>query len=116
MADDCVFCAKVATTATRVLLDGLVVAFEPLNPVTPGHMLVVPVQHVADVADDPWVSGLAMQGAAMLAAEAGDCNVITSRGSAATQTVFHLHIHVVPRHADDELALPWTRQEVASHG
>jgi histidine triad (HIT) family protein len=36
------------------------------------------------------------------------CNIITSAGSDATQTVFHLHLHVVPRRAGDGLALPWT--------
>ena len=38
-------------------------------------------------------------------------NLITSIGAAATQTVFHLHVHVVPRHEGDGLLLPWSNQE-----
>ncbi len=49
-----------------------------------------------------------MRHAAELAAEVGDCNVITSRGAAATQTVRHLHVHVVPRRQGDGILLPWT--------
>lgn len=44
-------------------------------------------------------------------AEHEAANLITSRGGAATQTVFHLHVHVVPREAGDGLALPWTPQQ-----
>jgi histidine triad (HIT) family protein len=104
-----VFCAKIAAGDVDRRWPA-VVSFEPLNPVTPGHMLVVPVGHVPDVATDPWWSALAMSAAAELAAQVGDCNVITSRGAAATQTIRHLHIHVVPRREGDGLALPWTGQ------
>lgn len=78
----------------------------------PGHVLVIPYQHVPDVGADAAVSALTMACAAELAAELSDCNVITSRGPAATQTVFHLHLHVVPRSAGDNLALPWTPRPV----
>lgn len=76
--------------------------------VTDGHVLVIPKVHVADVAEDPSVSATTMLRAAELAAEAGDCNVITSRGPSATQTVRHLHLHLVPRADGDGLLLPWT--------
>lgn len=105
--EPCVFCAKIAAGDCERRWPA-VVCFEPLNAVTPGHMLVVPVVHVPDVAADPFWSGQAMHAAAELAAQVGDCNVITSRGTAATQTIRHLHIHVVPRRAGDGLALPWT--------
>jgi histidine triad (HIT) family protein len=92
--------------------DGLgnVIVFEPLNPVTPGHVLLVPRAHVADFAVNPILSAHVMACAAtyVLEADVGDCNLITSRGEDATQTVRHLHVHVVPRKAGDELALPWT--------
>jgi histidine triad (HIT) family protein len=52
-----------------------------------------------------------MSRAAQWARTCGDANLITSVGSAATQTVFHLHVHVVPRRAGDGLALPWTSQK-----
>jgi len=79
--------------------------------ITPGHLLVIPKQHVADFGEDPDVSAATMRRAAELAAGDQPMNLITSRGSAATQTVFHLHLHLVPRRAGDGLALPWTRQQ-----
>lgn len=92
---------------------GTVHAFVPLNPVTEGHVLVVPHKHVRDVAEDPDVSAATMRAAAELARDVGPCNVITSAGPEATQTVFHLHLHVVPRRPGDGLALPWTPKETA---
>lgn len=81
--------------------------FAPLNPVTDGHTLVVPEVHVEDFAHNPAVSGAAMMAAGAWVAD-GDFNVITSRGRAATQTVRHLHLHIVPRREGDGLALPWS--------
>jgi histidine triad (HIT) family protein len=88
------------------------IAFVPLNPVTPGHLLVIPKRHVADVTENPTVSAAVMCAAAELATP--PCNIITSAGREATQTVFHLHLHVVPRRAGDGLALPWTDRQTAS--
>lgn len=73
-----------------------------------GHVLVIPCVHVADVGIDPEVSTRTMARAAELAANLDAVNILTSRGVAATQSVFHLHIHVVPRSEDDGLRLPWT--------
>lgn len=110
----CVFCQKLSEGDWERTLDGgrgdVVHAFAPLNPVTPGHMLVVPVEHVRDAAERPEVTAAVMHGAAILAGEVGSCNIITSMGEPATQTVFHLHAHVVPRRVGDGLTLPWTGQ------
>jgi histidine triad (HIT) family protein len=87
--------------------------FEPLNPVTPGHLLVIPVRHVMDAAEDPDLTGRVFAAAARIARESGgdpSCNLITSVGGAATQSVYHLHAHVVPRRHGDGLRLPWTQQ------
>lgn len=85
------------------------IAFRPLNPVTPGHMLVVPRAHIAHAADDPYVAGYVMEAAAMYAREHYEsANIITSINEAATQTVYHLHLHVVPRRFGDGLVLPWS--------
>lgn len=83
---------------------------EPLNPVTKGHRLVIPREHVSDFTENPHVSAQTMLYASELAKEIGDCNIITSKGESATQSVRHLHIHIVPRRKDDELKLPWTGQ------
>lgn len=86
------------------------IVFEPLNPVTPGHLLVVPRVHVEDVGTNPEVSAAVMRRVAEYIQEAGirQCNIITSRGGDATQTVFHLHVHIVPRGPEDGLKLPWS--------
>lgn len=88
---------------------GAAYAVEPLRQVTPGHMLVIPRHHATDFADDPSVTAAAFRAAAEFTAdtELGDCNLITSRGEAASQTVRHVHIHVLPRTWDDMLRLPW---------
>jgi histidine triad (HIT) family protein len=112
---DCVFCRIVAGTAPATVVRRWpgVIAIRPRGGCAPGHVLVIPSVHVTDVGSNPAVSALTMTAAAELAAEHPACNVITSKGAEATQTVFHLHIHVVPRHAEDALPLPWTPQRNA---
>ncbi|WP_090946775.1 nucleoside 2-deoxyribosyltransferase domain-containing protein [Nonomuraea jiangxiensis] len=115
-ATGCVFCAIVAGRAPASIVrewdDAL--AIRPLGGgVAEGHVLVVSRRHVADVGVDPLVSASVMARAAELAAGLPAANVITSRGSAATQTVYHLHLHVVPRVEGDGLPLPWTPRQAA---
>jgi histidine triad (HIT) family protein len=108
---DCPFCKRIAAGQFSPLTaDSYVVTFEPLNPVANGHVLVVSRSHITDAAADPLTAGMAMQKAANLARNMGEANIITSIGAAATQTVNHFHVHVVPRSEGDGLALPWTNQ------
>ena len=113
--DDCVFCQRIQCDEFDVS-GYCAVSFEPLNPVTPGHRLFVPVNHVEDARD---LGGL--HSAIALASSwakdwennpryRGDFNLITSAGPAATQTIPHLHLHYVPRRDGDGLTLPWTGQ------
>jgi histidine triad (HIT) family protein len=104
---DCPFCNIVRglAPATTVRTWPDAIAIVPLRPVTHGHLLVLPRVHVADALADPDVTAAAMRRAAELSI--GALNLITSIGSAATQSVYHLHIHIVPRAAGDGLALPW---------
>ena len=93
-----------------------VVWFEPLNPVTPGHMLFVPVRHVTGAGDPQngaYEAGHAMEHAARWAQRntVQAFNLITSVGPEATQSVYHLHVHLVPRREGDSLPLPWTGQK-----
>ncbi|MER7908268.1 HIT domain-containing protein [Streptomyces sp. NPDC096068] len=85
------------------------IAIAPLGPVVDGHTLVIPKTHVTDFADDPDVTGATARRAAQLCRELDltHANLITSRGREATQSVFHLHLHLVPRTEGDGLALPW---------
>jgi histidine triad (HIT) family protein len=109
----CPFCEIVAGRAPAEWVVGRdhwpdAVAFVPLDPVTEGHVLIVPKTHVADFTSDPAVSAATVRRAAELASGSPrPMNLITSRGREASQTVFHLHLHVVPRTEGDGLALPW---------
>ena len=107
----CRFCERIKNGA-YVYSNVNAVAFPPLNPVVPGHYLVVPRVHVEDALREPEVTGDTMEFAAYTAWSRGiiAANFITSVGSAATQTIFHLHIHIVPRKEGDGIQLPWSNQ------
>lgn len=110
MKDGCVFCKRAKTPAREYMPMPGIMVFEPLKPVVNGHVLVVPTQHVEDATTDPVMTGLVMEVAARLARIHASANIITSVGSAATQTVQHLHIHVIPRSEGDGLLLPWSKK------
>ncbi|MFH8642328.1 HIT family protein [Streptomyces goshikiensis] len=114
--ENCVFCSIAAGTAPAVIVrewpDAL--AIRPrTGGVAEGHVMVLPRVHVADAGTDPEVTAAVYRRAAELMAEQPAANLITSKGRAATQSVFHLHVHVVPRQEDDCLPLPWTPQHAA---
>lgn len=105
----CPFCAIVKDGAPATIIREwpVAIAIVPLNPVVEGHTLVIPKTHVEDFTTFPALSAGVMWAAAELAADIGPCNLITSKGREATQSVFHLHLHIVPRAKNDGLALPW---------
>jgi histidine triad (HIT) family protein len=113
---DCIFCKIVAgeLPATIVAEDERTVSFMDINPATRGHALVIPRAHARDllVTDDSDVAAC-MSAARRLAGlmverlGADGINVLNSCGAAAWQTVFHFHLHVIPRYEDDPLKLPW---------
>lgn len=106
----CVFCEIVACRAPALIVQETArsVAFVPLGPVTPGHVLFVPRVHVVDASHDPWVTGEVVADASVYAGRQGrPFNLITSSGRVATQSIFHLHVHYVPRAVDDQLMVPW---------
>ena len=117
MADpDCLFCGIVAGSIPSETIDSdeRTVAFMDINPATPGHALVVPREHSADLLEigpeDLTATILAAQRLSKRmkdVLEADGINLINACGAAAWQTVFHFHIHVVPRYEDDPLKLPW---------
>lgn len=113
IAHECVFC-RIAdghdTAKIEAVVNGIMV-IEPLNPVTPGHLLVIPALHVEDFRSNPRITADAAYVAAKFANEVYgdmDVNMLTSAGGNATQTVKHLHWHLVPRTEGDGLQLPWT--------
>jgi histidine triad (HIT) family protein len=117
MADpDCIFCKIVAGEAPAFIVDEdeRTIAFMDISPATRGHLLVIPREHSRDLleisAEDLAATA---EGARRMAARvqerlgADGVNVLNSCGSAAWQTVFHFHLHVIPRYEDDPLKLPW---------
>jgi histidine triad (HIT) family protein len=117
MADpDCIFCKIVAgeLPASIVAEDERTLSFMDIAPATRGHALVIPRAHSADLLSVPAQDLSAVAGAARSLAErmterlgASGVNLLNSCGRAAWQTVFHFHIHVIPRYDDDPLRLPW---------
>ena len=116
---DCIFCKILdgELPGTIVDEDERTVAFMDINPATPGHVLVIPRVHSKDlmeISDDDLAA--CMLAARRLAKRMGETldpegfNVLNCCGAAAWQTVFHFHLHVVPRNSDDPLELPWIPQ------
>lgn len=113
----CIFCAIIAGTApgSVVYRDDLCVAFMDIQPVNPGHLLVVPLGHAADLAALPPETGAqlmrvaqrlaaAVRGAGALRDSGVRCegvDLFLADGEAAGQEVFHVHLHVIPRYAGD---------------
>ena len=113
---NCLFCKIIAgeVPSQRVDEDELTVAFMDISPATRGHALVVPRDHAADLLeiepDQLAATAVAAQRLARRAVArlgADGVNLINSCGAQAWQTVFHLHIHVIPRYQGDPLKLPW---------
>ncbi|HEY2535549.1 MAG TPA: HIT family protein [Solirubrobacteraceae bacterium] len=113
---DCIFCKILAgeLPSTIVDEDERTIAFMDINPATRGHVLVIPRAHSTDLLsvdpDDLAAVALASQRLARRMRErlaADGVNLVNSCGAVAWQTVFHFHVHVIPRYADDPLRLPW---------
>jgi histidine triad (HIT) family protein len=117
MADgDCIFCKIVAGELPATVVDEgeRTVAFMDINPATRGHVLVIPREHSRNLLDvgeeDLEACAVAAQRVARLQRDklgADGVNLLNSSEPVAWQTVFHFHVHVIPRYHDDPLKLPW---------
>jgi len=119
--DDCIFCAIASGEGPAEIVqeDQHTVAFMDLNPWTRGHALVIPRRHARSLyeIDDEELSRVAVAAKrlAQLMRDRLGCdgvNVLNSTEPAAWQTVFHYHVHVIPRYEDDPLRLPGQPQQV----
>jgi histidine triad (HIT) family protein len=120
---DCPFCriARGEDRSTEIICEGASwVSFFPTQPATPGHTLVVPRAHVPDLwsLDDALgadlMSAVIKIGRAIQSAVTpAGMNLISSAGAAAEQTVFHLHLHVVPRYEGDDIDPIWPHKKSA---
>ena len=113
---DCIFCKIVAGAipSTIVAEGDRTIAFMDIQPAARGHVLVIPRAHCKDIheiePDDLEAVALMARDIAGLLVErlgADGVNLLNSNGPAAWQTVFHYHMHVIPRYAGDPLRLPW---------
>lgn len=115
-SDDCIFCAIVAGDAPAEIVDSdeHTVTMMDINPATKGHALVIPREHTEDLLsiseEDLCHTAAAAQRVARRmesTLEPDGFNLLNSARAAAWQTVFHFHVHVVPRYEGDPLELPW---------
>jgi histidine triad (HIT) family protein len=118
MAEGCVFCAIVAGEAPAhvVYEDADTIAFMDINPATDGHLLVIPRTHAPDLWSLPEDEGVAVFRSVRRVAHAmrdglrpDGLNVLQSNGRAALQTVFHYHVHLIPRYHGDGIHVPLMR-------
>jgi len=114
--DDCIFCKIVAGELPAEVIDSdeHTIAFMDINPATRGHALVVPRAHSRDlleIADEDLTATITAARRLALrmqeTIEPAGVNVLNSCGRAAWQSVFHFHLHVIPRYVGDPLELPW---------
>jgi histidine triad (HIT) family protein len=120
MPDDCIFCSIIAGDAPATIVDEdeHTLAFMDIHPWTQGHTLVIPREHHKNLYEiDEETLCQVMTAAKRLALKVRDTldadgvNLLNSSERAAWQTVFHFHVHVIPRYEDDPLELPVRPQE-----
>lgn len=116
----CIFCRLVAgeIPAARVWEDELTIAFMDIGQVNPGHVLVATRRHAATLFDITPQEAAAVAQTAQRVARAvratfdpPGLTLLQANGREGDQTVFHFHLHVVPRRADDGIGLSWPRKD-----
>jgi histidine triad (HIT) family protein len=114
---NCAFCKILAgeLPARVIAEDARTIALMDIQPASRGHALVIPRAHARDLlsieaADLAACAAMAQEiaGRATRCLGADGVNLLNSCGADAWQTVFHFHIHVIPRYKGDPLRLPWT--------
>ena len=119
--ENCIFCKIVSgeIPSSKVYEDEVCIATLDINPAAPGHTLIIPKEHHQDLTDDvdETLLGHLFKTAAIIGArqkerlKAEGFNVIQNNGEVAGQSVHHLHIHVIPRFANDGVLPLWKPTE-----
>ena len=116
---DCIFCriVKGEIPSFKLLENDRDLSFMDINPANEGHCLVIPKAHVPNLyeADDGSLAAVAVAcrrvaGAVRRTLDPPGVSLAQANGPAAGQSVFHLHFHVIPRRADDDLLFNWELQ------
>ncbi|MGC8506537.1 MAG: HIT family protein [Thermoplasmata archaeon] len=114
MNENCVFCDIAAgkLPSYKVYEDREILGFLDINPLAPGHTLIIPKKHYVDVFDIPADNLKSIAEVAQIIAkkirESGlgqDVNLFNASGVSAEQSVFHFHIHVIPRNPTDSIGV-----------
>lgn len=105
---DCKFCTLASKHWTRRHGDDII-SFKPFGTVAEGHRMFVPVEHVSGAEERPDITARLFEEAAQWAADhpTDGFNLVVNSGAVADQTVFHLHVHYVPRSEGDGLGYRW---------
>lgn len=118
---DCIFCkiVKGEIPSRKVFEDEHLFAFLDINPLSPGHTLIIPKAHYVTLdqvpADQAEAFGPALARIGRAVAKATDCdgwNVLQNNGEAAQQLVMHVHFHIIPRTTGDKLGYRWPAGEL----
>ena len=114
--DDCIFCkiTRGEIPSFKVDENDVAFAFHDINPIAPGHTLVIPKHHAANIYETPPHASAAALAMVSRVADAVNramapdgINILQANGPGAKQSVFHTHFHVIPRHMDDGLTMNW---------
>ncbi|MHB8513559.1 MAG: HIT family protein [Actinomycetota bacterium] len=118
--EDCIFCAIVEGKAPsfRVYEDDSAIAFLDINPAVEGHTLVIPRKHARDlweISEDEaaatMIASVRVAGQLRRALKPAGINIVHATGAVAFQSVFHFHLHLIPRNAGDPIKPPWSLHE-----
>ena len=120
--DDCIFC-KIAAgeiPSRKIYEDSDLIAIMDLNPTSKGHSLIIPKEHCTNIYDiDEDIAAKVMKTAKKLATKmtvALNCdgfNLLQNNGETAGQTMFHFHMHLIPRYKGDQVGITWHPGELS---
>ena len=122
MKEDCIFCkiAKGEIHSATVYEDSHFTVILDVNPATKGHCLIIPKEHFDNIYDlDGETAGKLFALATCIARAMRDAlkcdglNLVQNNGEIAGQTVFHFHMHLIPRYKGDEVGLTWKAGELS---
>ena len=117
-ADECIFCSIVAGASPchEIYRDDATFALMDINPANDGHCLVIPKAHFGNIFEMPPEAFAAVASTVVKVARAvndelrpGGLSVLQANGALAGRTVPHVHVHILPRRADDNLLINWDR-------
>ena len=118
-SDDCIFCkiTRGEIPSIKVAENDAAFAFMDINPIAPGHTLVIPKHHAENIyvtPDHASAAAMAMVSRVAAAVERAvqpeGINILQANGPGAKQSVFHTHFHIIPRSATDGLTMNWELQ------